>query len=396
MIDSKKELLEAIEDDPFDLAVVKAKASNHRDIPKMVIDAFHEINQFYDKNGREPNKNNDRGERSLCAKLEGIREDSNQIAVLKQKGLDKFELLEDKSDVAIDDINTIEDDPFNLLGDDCFFDDDPLDDIFTLKNITKETTMPEYIASRKKCEDFEKYQPLFKQLQDDLKNKKRIIGEYKGERFIKEGMFFVLKGVVGYVAKVGKLKKQNNVKNARLECIFENGTKSDMLLRSLSAELYKDGNIISQLDSEVENELSQVNKDDSLSGYIYILKSLSNDISIRDIENLYKVGYSTTEVKHRIKNAKKEPTYLMADVQIVSVFETYNLNTQKFEQLLHQFFGNSCLDIKITGEDKKEHTPREWFIAPLDVIKTAILLVENGEIIHYKYDTNRMGIAFIK
>ena len=34
----------------------------------------------------------------------------------------------------------------------------------------------------------------------------------------------------------------------------------------------------------------------------------------------------------------------------------------------------------------KPHTPREWFIAPLDSIELAAQLLINGEIIHYCYD----------
>lgn len=56
------------------------------------------------------------------------------------------------------------------------------------------------------------------------------------------------------------------------------------------------------------------------------------------------------------------------------------------EQLIHKFFGNSCLDIEIYDENRKLHKPREWFIAPLEVIEEAIELIVNGKIIYYKYD----------
>ncbi len=159
-----------------------------------------------------------------------------------------------------------------------------------------------------------------------------------------------------------------------------------MLLRSLSAELYKDGQVISFLNEEIENNLSQISSEDKSSGYIYILKSKSNDNQIRDIKNLYKIGYSTTKVDERLKNAKNEPTYLMAEVEQIAIYKCFNMNTQKLEQIVHQFFGNSCLNIQIIGNDRKVHTPREWFIAPLEVIKQAIFMIVNGEIIYYKYD----------
>ena len=59
---------------------------------------------------------------------------------------------------------------------------------------------------------------VFKNLQKDLQNKLRKIEEYRGERFIQKGLFFVLKGVVGYVADIGILQKQNN--KIRLKIFF--------------------------------------------------------------------------------------------------------------------------------------------------------------------------------
>ena len=45
----------------------------------------------------------------------------------------------------------------------------------------------------------------------------------------------------------------------------------------------------------------------------------------------------------------------MAPVRIVAVYETYNMNTQKFEQLIHKFFGKVCLNIDIFGNDNKRY-----------------------------------------
>ena len=380
----KDEFLKAISDDPFGLTVVKPKVSSNKDESKIVIEKFMKILEFYEKNRKEPSKEASREERTLAIILESIRNDKNQKSVVKH--LDIYDLLKDDfelvADVDIEKIESFEDDPFGVLGDKSLDNED----IFTLKNVSKTLEMPDYIASRKVCKDFFKYEELFVNLQKDLQNKLRKIEEHKGEKFIQKGLFFVLKGVVGYVAEVGNLSKQNNKINARLHCIFENGTESDMLLRSLSAELYKDGQVISFLNEEIEDKFSQIISDDEVSGYIYILKSKNSDNQIRDIKNLYKIGYSTTKVDERLKNAKNEPTYLMAEVEQIAIYKCLNMNTSKLEQILHQFFGKSCLNIQIIGNDGKTHTPREWFIAPLEVIKQAIFMIVNGEIIYYKYD----------
>ena len=389
----KDEFLKAISDDPFGLTVVKPKVSSNKDESKIVIEKFMKILEFYEKNRKEPSKEASREERTLAIILESIRNDKNQKSVVKE--LDIYDLLKDDkddfklvADIDIEKIESFEDDPFGLLGDKSLDNED----IFTLKNVSKTLEMPDYIASRKVCKDFFKYEELFVNLQKDLQNKLRKIEEHKGEKFIQKGLFFVLKGVVGYVAEVGNLSKQNNKINARLHCIFENGTVSDMLLRSLSAELYKDGQVISFLNEEIEDKFSQIISDDEVSGYIYILKSKNSDNQIRDIKNLYKIGYSTTKVDERLKNAKNEPTYLMSEVEQIAIYKCLNMNTSKLEQILHQFFGKSCLNIQIIGNDGKTHTPREWFIAPLEVIKQAIFMIVNGEIIYYKYDEKEESI----
>ena len=63
------------------------------------------------------------------------------------------------------------------------------------------------------------------------------------------------------------------------------------------------------------------------------------------------------------------------------------MNPQKLEQLLHNFFGSSCLNIDIFDENKLRHTPREWFIAPLDVIEEAVELIISGTVLNYKFNS---------
>ncbi|MBT0463053.1 hypothetical protein [Morganella morganii] len=37
-------------------------------------------------------------------------------------------------------------------------------------------------------------------------------------------------------------------------------------------------------------------------------------------------------------------------------------------------------------QDGKNHQPKEWFIAPLNVIQQAVELLVNGQITNYKYN----------
>lgn len=378
---------EILADDPLGLLSEPKGRTKSLNEDDRLVSSFEEINLFIEKNGSEPKKSTNMSERTLHARLEGIRANTQKIEALKP--YDRFNILQVVEINSIDDI--LNDDAFGLLG------GDDSDDIFTLKHIPKqkETTMPDYVASRKPCKEFDKYEHLFTKVQEELKTGIRKVVKFQNEQQIKKGYYFILKGVLLYVADVGEPIKTSGKTNARLKLIFENGTESDMLLRSLSAELYKHGKRVSEYDETNLEGLYEVNEKDEKSGYIYILESKSEDEKIASIKNLYKIGYSTIPVKERIKNAATEATYLMAQVRIISVYETYNMNTQKFEQLIHRFFGKVCLNIDIYGDDGKRYTPREWFIAPLEVIEQAIEFIITGEIVNYRYDEKNEELVLI-
>jgi hypothetical protein len=122
------------------------------------------------------------------------------------------------------------------------------------------------------------------------------------------------------------------------------------------------------------------------------VKSLSENPKINSIENLFKIGFSTASVEERLRDAMKDPTYLMAPVKIVTTFQCFNFDPQKLEQLLHRFFGNACLNLDIFDEKGKRFTPREWFIAPLDIIEKSIELIISGGILNFKYDSENQKI----
>lgn len=267
-------------------------------------------------------------------------------------------------------------------------------DIHTLKNVPKveKRADADFVARREKFDDFDKYEQLFIDCQNDLKaNRRQIVPSIESQLDI--GTFCVLDGVLLYIADIQDGYRGNSGKiNRRTTIIFENGTKSNMLLRSLGKRLKDSGNMVTKLESEKDNGLFDVTNEDTQNGYIYILKSLSNEDTIKTKRNLYKIGFSTTSVETRIKNAKEDPTYLMANVKTIAAYEVYNVNPHKLEQLIHKFFGNSCLDIEIYDGNGKLYKPREWFIAPLNVIEEAIELIVNGKIINYRYDDKNESI----
>lgn len=374
---NKEDLLKLIADDELGLLKVKPK-QNSLDENQRLVNSFLEINEFIRKNNREPSANGDIFEHKLYSRLNSLASDKDKISILVD--YDEFGLLKEKEEKAPKSMkDLLKDDDLGILTSE-------EEDIFINKHVPKITSMPDYVAKRKPCKDFDKFEEKFQNCQNDLASQKRILKKFKKEQQIEAGSFFVLKGVLLLVDKVGEKQEVNGKINARLRCIFENGTESNMLLRSLAAELYKDGRRVTENKDNLSDLFVQVTKEDQETGFIYILKSLSDNEKIRSIENLYKIGFSKTSVEERIKNAKNDPTYLMSDVQIVATFKCFNLNPQKLESLLHTFFGSSCLNLDIFDNNKKRHTPREWFIAPFFVVENAIELIIAGKITNYRYD----------
>lgn len=347
-----------------------------------LIHTFEEINDFYKMHNKAPEKTNDMNERVLFSRLNGIRNNPQKASTLGK--YDIYNLLnnpENKKATSIDDI--FENDPLGLLN------NSEDEKIFTLENvpkIEKDRADADFVAKRESFEGFHEYEVLLIECQKDLKSGRRqLVSSVESQLDV--GTFCVLDGLLLYIADIEDGYRGNSKKiNRRTTLIFENGTKSNMLLRSLGKRLKDSGNMVTKLERELETGLLSVNSEDNQNGYIYILKSLSTDDKIITKKNLYKIGFSTTSVETRIKNAKKDPTYLMANVKTVASYEVYNVNPHKLEQLIHKFFSNSCLNIDIYDEKGNIHRPREWFIAPLKVIEEAIDLIISGKIIYYKYD----------
>jgi len=378
----RETLLKLIEDDDLGLLEVK-KQSDTQSADYRLLAAFQEINQYILDTGNEPQCcSKDIREFTLYNRLKHFREDVDKIQSLIK--YDEFGLLATKKRIAsIEDI--FNDDDLGLLN-------GWSDSIYDIQHISKEINVSDYVAQRKPCLDFEHYEDLFKQCHIDLAHGNRKLWPFAKEQQISKGDFFVLKGILTYIAAVGEKESINGKKNARLRCIFENGTESDMLLRSLARELYRDGRRVTRNLENLLEGFDNISDKDISNGYIYILKSLSGNPAIKTTPNLYKIGFSRISVEERIKYAAKEATYLFGPVQVIATYQCFNFDPQKFELLLHSFFGNACLNIEVFDINGQGHLPREWFIAPLDVINQAITLLIKGEIINYHYNTDRQII----
>ena len=248
----------------------------------------------------------------------------------------------------------------------------------------------DFVARRKPCKDFEKFEENFKKVQIDLsKNIRRLIKFH--EKHLIPGTYFVHNGILLLLENTFDLKEDSFGKiDGRTTVIFENGTESFMKLRSLGKNLFQNGKTVTENVDETNKEFLEnynvISDEDEETGYIYVLKSKSKNEEISSISNLYKIGYSNIEIPDRIKNAEKEATYLYAPVEFIAGWQCYNMNPQKFEQLLHNFFGSACLNVDVFDNNGRRYTPREWFISPLDIIRQAVELLITGKIVEYRYD----------
>lgn len=350
-------------------------------------DAFQEINDFYAEHGRIPMVDTtDFYEHRLGVRLRALILDDDKAQALAH--LDTHRLL--KTAPPPESLNDIfSGDQFGLL-------DDPTG-ILTIRNVPTNIKKAENIARAHKSKDFVKFEQGFKDIHAGLKSGEWLRTNINSEYQILPSRYFVFNGVLAYVENRDDNFKSNAKVNARLHVIYENGTESNILLRSFARTLYraKEGARIVPADYQTNPEWQDETDEDQVTGRIYILKSLSKEPQVQDIQNLYKIGYTTGSVENRIKNAQLDPTYLSAPVEIVASYKCLNMNTHKFEHLIHRFFGEVKLDMSLKESDGASYVPSEWYVVPLDVLDRVINLIINGEIVNYRYDSGLRDIVII-
>ena len=163
------------------------------------------------------------------------------------KHLDELGLLEaPEAPDSIEDL--LSDDDLDLLGD-----ESGLLDMSGLP-VRRQVHYSGDVARREKSQDFEQFKPLFKQKHAELRAGTSKLLPYSGIARIIPGAFFVLNGVMLFIAEVGETEyKKSTVrenKRERLRCIFENGTESSMYRQSLAIRLSgEDGSVIAQAET---------------------------------------------------------------------------------------------------------------------------------------------------
>lgn len=369
------------------------KASKYTPVQARVIAGFEDVVRFVNEHGRKPEHGDGRDifERLYAVRLDRIRGNPEFRALVAD--LDKHGLLAG----ATDDVS----EPEELLDDEKLLealDGDDEDSITTLKHVKprSEVQAAEDVADRKPCKDFARFKPLFETIQAELDSGRRETRRFAKdvgtnvEAKIDKGEFFILQGQIVYIAEMGEEERRTKADrpDRRLRVIFDNGTESDMLMRSLQRALYKD-DVGRRIIDPAPGPLfgNKAEPDDLESGTIYVLRSKSeHPLIAQNRELIHKIGVTGGEVDIRIGNAEMEPTYLFAAVEVIATYKLYNINRSKLENLLHRFFAPARLDFEIPDRFNRPVKPREWFLVPLTAIQEAIQRISDNTLTSYGYD----------
>lgn len=357
-----------------------------------IIAGFEEIQRFVEKYGHLPQHREDL---DIFGRLYAVRLD--RLRALEEcrlllAPLDHQGLLAGKETVTDASVETVDDDELmaelsGAAGGSA---------ITALRHVRKiaDKRAAEEIANRTVCEDFEKFKPLFERVKRELKDGIRYtlpvqtMDEIKLTE-IQKGEYFIVQGQIAYVAEEGQgFRTQYDRRDSRLRVIYDNGTESNLLMRSFQRALHRDpaGRLITNpsIGGLFAEEPAD---DDQASGTIYVLRSKSeHPVVAANREVLHKIGVTGSKIGIRIANATLDPTFLMADVEVVATYELFNINRVKLENIIHRVFGLVQLDIDIKDRFGYPVKPREWFLVPIFVVNEVVDRIKDGTITQYVYD----------
>lgn len=347
------------------------------------VQSLHEIEEWVRKNARMPQNSEDNlNERSMYHKLLGLQKKASELREYDSLGLlveeepTAYDKLNDeiKKDVNGGGFNSLDD----VLNDDSVLFED-LDDVdpeeINFFNTTKVTRKQRNSSGanvkRNQVDDFSEYKKMFKQVQRELASGLRKFIPFKNYNIVLHH-YYLLKNQLIYIESFGedvqKYDRNRKYDDRRVHVIYENGTENNVWYHGLGASLYGRGKAVSDIETGEVN----LTGDDYKTGYIYVLKSLSEDPQIANIKSLYKIGFTKKSVSQRIANAENESTYLYAPVKVVEQFQVINLDPEKLETAIHHVLEDYRLDVSIKAPNGKVITPREWFVIDLPKVEEIV------------------------
>jgi hypothetical protein len=385
--------LDALRDELAEFAEPAAETPRSA-VEERVLAGFEEIHRWVAANGRMPRNAEglDIFERLYAVRLGRLRSQPDLRAIVAP--VDQDGLLDGQQLAGAD--------PAALSADDLAAElvgiEESASDLMALRHVRPraEIRAAEEIASRQPCPDFDIFRPMFAAVQEQIRSGTRQTRRFGRDGSVTAGDFFVLGGQLVFIADVGEIyRTEIGAPNARLRVIYDNGTESNLLIRSLQNALYKDdtGRRVTEPDAG-PLFAATAEEGDLASGTVYVLRSRSDLPAIAaNRELIHKIGVTGGDVQRRITNAKVDATFLLADVEVVTTYTLYHINRTKLENLLHRFFAPGRLDITISDRFGNPVQPREWFQVPLFIIDEAIDRIRDGSITDYRYDPGQVALV---
>lgn len=396
MIDWSKELEEIFKDPLLaDVTAPKKRATSS----DRLIAGFQRICDFYEANGRLPDEESDS---RLYHNLKGIL--SNESKMERCRPFDIHGIL--PQDCAANELEasygttasekelTEEEELEQILNDPLLSDVAEGENLglFEVPDYMKERLAArkeaDYVGRRVRCEDFELYAEGFSEVKEGLKSGRCRLVKFS-VRNLKPGSYFVEDGMLGYLAAFDDegVNRHGN-RDGRTRVIYENGSEADIKYKTITKNLSVTGYSVQDCSNVSTEELEahfSVNDNDVESGTVYVLRSKSKRPEIASLKNLYKIGFTATSMESRLANARNEPTYLCADVEIVATWRVYNVKSSTFEALIHRLFDCVRLNVTVDG-----HRLKEWFVVPLHVIEEAVNAIIHKEPVEYDQQLQRL------
>jgi hypothetical protein len=379
----------------IDLAADQPDTRSARE--QRIIAGFEEIERFVREHGRPPQHGEDRDifERLYAVRLDRLRESEEYRQLLRP--LDTHGLLQAGGEANLPIEADLTDEALLAsLG----LEAPAANDITRLVHVRSraEIKAADEVAQRTACEDFDIWRPLFAEVQRQLATGERQTVKYQDNAAVEQGQLFILDGQKVVVAEMGELFVGDHGRpDRRLRVVYDNGTESDLLLRSLQRALNKDKSSRRIIEVDWGPLFSGLaTADDLPTGSIYVLRSASKHPFIAENRTvIHKIGVTGGDVKSRIANAKHDPTYLLADVEIVATFKLANINRKKLEALIQNFFASARLDLALQDRFGAQVRPQEWFLVPLEVIEETIEKIKSGTINQFRYEPNTASLVRI-
>ena len=396
------------EEDELGLLDVKVRARAAR-TPEGERDAqlVRDVNAFFDRKGHVPDPAALDYEEMRIGMLWSqlvARGASEDLAEEDRNGLlsdGTFTLTSEPAAPARDWRDEPEEDEVPTSLDD-IFDDEDLDvsDAFTtIQNVTpaEDRLVPDHRAEFYPCHDFDQFRDMFARVQAALEAGEREVRpiSHNEEVRVDEGSLFIRKGLLTYVAEKAEMTARAGKRDHRLRIIFSNGTESDPLLSSFRKALAEDPTAraihrhgVGAMDPDWEADRID------LTGTVYVVRSKSKEPAIAEVSKiLLKIGVTTQTVQRRLADARNDPTFLLAPVELVATYDLINLNWRKVERLLHTFFDAARpSDLWITDRFGRKVYPREWFFVLPEHVSQAVQAIKDGTLYKLEYDPKSQTI----